>query len=197
MMAEFSEGLSPKERNRDIIVSSWPRLKDSIRENKGEVALPLVDPLSLRWSLFPTTENDAIKAIRTDIVTIEGKTQANLNFTFYKDPTYNTVVVSSKAATEVSQESKGYGSGLVLLTNDVIEDSIQRFPEEFVGKNVVAVIVDVARGQEGGGKERKDWSSDLAEKLGYEFDADTQVWYRVYKAENGNIDLLGLKRVNS
>lgn len=98
------------------------------------------------------------------------------------------VIVRSSIFTAPNNESKGFGSGLIILTNKVIEDAMARFPD-LADKSVIAVETDSARGNGYDGKGykedgtivmRKGWSSSFAKSLGYALHPSGK-WYKIYR----------------
>ena len=83
---------------------------------------------------------------------------------------------------EAQDQSQGYGSGLLLCTNIVIEDAMRRYPE-FRGKLVTGHIADGSLGREENGQEtvsRKGWASYFAKQLGYT-ETKKGIWEKVYQ----------------
>lgn len=83
---------------------------------------------------------------------------------------------------EGQMQKQGYGSGLLLCTNIVLEDAVRRY-SEFRGKLVTAKIVDASFASAEDGEDivgRKGWSSYFAKKLGYA-EIEEGIWEKVYQ----------------
>jgi len=107
---------------------------------------------------------------------------------FIEQENPNEVIIEGMVnVKEAQDQSLGYGSGLLMCTNIVIEDAIRRYPE-FRGKLVIGRISDAATGREENGQEtvsREGWTSHLAKQLGY-----TNIkggnWEKVYQHAGKN-----------
>lgn len=82
-------------------------------------------------------------------------------------------------------QSLGYGSGLMMCTNIVIEDAIKRYPE-FREKLVTARISDEAQSVDiDENVNREGWTSYFAKQLGYT-EIKKGIWERVYQYAGEN-----------
>lgn len=118
------------------------------------------------------------------------------DYRFYDDPHLEGVIsIRSDSKTKQHYESNGFGSGLILLSNEVIEETIGN-NSQFDGKIIVAGILDTSRGQSvdstGNPINRKNWTSFYARELGYSYNDTTRMWHKVYR---GNIPDQELRNV--
>lgn len=193
-MAEFSEGLSPKEQNKNAIKKAWVSLSKSIDRNRGEVLLDGQSNLMLRYASFKPLFGDIIRKVDTDIYEQispnEGDDYARGTYEFKRVD--DVIVAEYGADTDPHRQSLGYGSGLVSIVNEVITDAAVRFTD-LQGKTIIGIMQDKAVGSdmgEGKGKvNRENWTSHQAQELGYIQDPETSVWFKLYQGKMDSVTI--------
>lgn len=101
----------------------------------------------------------------------------------------NEIKIDGYVEVDEQEQSRGYGAGLMLGTNIVLEDAVRRYPE-FRGKMVTGHIVDssinidkeefdqIAENREG-------WTSYFVKQLGYK-NVGEGTWEKVYQYAGKN-----------
>lgn len=101
----------------------------------------------------------------------------------------NEVVVSSalvvrgrdRAQTGDDFQSKGYGTGLLLLNNILINDNLKKFPEFFANKSVTAIIDAQAHIYGQPHNQIADWTIRRARALGYLQTTEPNIFKRIFQ----------------
>lgn len=89
----------------------------------------------------------------------------------------DAIELSIDVNTNAGMESRGLAGGLLELNDKVIETLMRLYPDYFSGHAVNSVLIDMAKPANGetGNKEkvkRKNWTSNVAEKLGFARDSE-------------------------
>ena len=175
--------LPSREQNIQAISDAWGIL--SSREIQGRRGLtPIVDTgSSLEYFFWPYSSSSASLGLR--ILTGNRDELALRSFLFQQSLSSDTIVgVTSESRTIEDHESNGFGTGLILISNEVLIDVKKRYPERFQGKTLLARIFDTAIGQgedeNGAPRNRRNWSSYFAQRLGYEHNPKNGYWTKKY-----------------
>lgn len=194
---EFTPNPLAKENSTNI-QKAWGEMVRTgvVERGNGYMPLGVKRDIALHYD-FKLTE---IPLVLTEIRNL-GAQYAYRDYRFYRDShTPDTLVVRSDSKTRAEHESQGFGSGLILITNDVIGEVIKN-NKAFAGLNVIAGILDTAKGRgiddHGNLNSRKNWTSYFAKKLGYDFSQATRMWYKVYQGHIDADDLLRMERFNA
>lgn len=78
-------------------------------------------------------------------------------------------------------QSKGYGTGMLLLNNILITNSIKKFPEFFANKSVMAIIDAQAHSYGQPHNQIADWIIRRARALGYEQTNEPNIFKRIFQ----------------
>ncbi len=79
-----------------------------------------------------------------------------------------TIEIKSNSATRKECEGQGFGSALISVQDDWIEELIRNFPDRFTGREITALMYDLSRKNSSQDpKKFTGWTSFWAEKLGY------------------------------
>ncbi len=189
--------LSPEYRLKEgslEIQHAWKRLVSTGAVNRGNGFVPL--NASAENFLHYDFKSSEVPLVITEIRGANSAERSRRDYRFYTDPhVQNTVVIRSDSKTKPLYESLGYGSGLILITDEVIKEVLKNNPR-FDGMNVIAGIHDTSKGvglnSQGEPHSRKNWTSYFAGILGYRLQQDRQMWYKVYQGVVSKDDILRL-----
>lgn len=171
-----------QEANRQAVVAAFRTLVQ--QHPKIDIGESVEVPVTLtegtrRFRYERGTIPNMFHFIDISILTEGEEPLVNREFLLYERPP-NLIEIESTVRTQPEAQSKGYVSGLMLLSDDVIEHAINSFGWD--SNRVVARIIDSARPQYRTSVERDRWSTTYAQKLGYrrdQFKEDS--WVKVYR----------------
>lgn len=167
-----------------------------LEQNKAIGLVPITTHVTLLEGAYVAlyrkeTDLERLFTIQTGIYDPRERILASTRNYFFSERSSTRIKVMSSSTTQARYQSRGLGSGLLLLSDLIIEDAVRRYPE-LHGKLVEAEIVDRAKGKgnrlDGSGIRRKKWTSTFAELLGYECtDPYEGVWRKVYTSKQDDM----------
>lgn len=184
---------TPREANQEEIKLVFTSLLRAMEQQKelssGMVVCKLLLTTGDGYAVYnrlPNYETSGLFIIETSVRDRNLEVLSRLDYFFAEEN--NQVIVTPQVSSV--QESQGYGSGLMLLMNDVMPYAIDNNPH-IRDRHVEVVLKDVSEGyladnpQKGIVKDREAWTSHFAKKLGFvkkvQDDNRAPVWTKVYQ----------------